>query len=56
MAVSYYCTITDEVIGLLSEINVHLNVKHFPQFLRAQRYMVMLHSGQALFVPRRWLS
>lgn len=51
-AVTNYSTITYEVFTLLSEINVNLNLKYFLQFLKAQRYVVMLRPGQVLFVPR----
>lgn len=51
-AVTYYSTVTYEVFSWLSEINVNPDLKYFLQFLKAQRYMVMLRSGQVLFVHR----
>ncbi|XP_068921030.1 HSPB1-associated protein 1 isoform X1 [Petaurus breviceps papuanus] len=51
----YPTRIPYEESSVFSKVNVvNPDLKHFPQFLKAQRHMVTLHPGQVLFVPRHW--
>ncbi|XP_027700982.1 HSPB1-associated protein 1 isoform X2 [Vombatus ursinus] len=51
----YPTRIPYEESSVFSKVNVvNPDLKHFPQFLKAQRHMVTLYPGQVLFVPRHW--